>query len=169
MNTTLKSMTVLLAVGLCAPAFAQMGSDTSKSTTPSVTAPATSTWGAAYYRLSELTGAKVTSAAGENLGDINDFVVDQRGHIQGFAVIGMGGFLGIGEKLTPVPWNMLAGSGEKRFALNADKAKLQAAPTVDRSSWSQFDNPQFTSQIYSYYGVQMPEAVGGTGSTHLWN
>lgn len=162
MKTALKYTTLLLAAGLCAQTgLAQYGTAPGSST--STTTQKSSQTTGHYHRMSNLIGAKVQSAQGENLGDINDVVVNQKGQIQ-FAVLGMGGFLGLGEKLTPVPWSMLQSSGEKTFSLNADKSKLQAAPTIDRNQWSQFDSPQYTSQIYSYYGVQSPEAVGGTGA-----
>ena len=113
-------------------------------------------------RVSQLTGAKVQSQSGDSLGKINELVV-QNGQIQ-FAVVGVGGLLGIGEKLTPIPWKALNYTGEKQFTANIDKQKLQSAPTLQKDQWSQLDNPTYTAQVYSFYGVQAPEAVGGTGS-----
>ena len=162
MKMALKYTTLLLALGLCAQTGLAQSGTTTGSSTGSATQKSNQASGQ-YHRMSNLIGAKVQSAQGENLGDIKDVVVNQKGQIQ-FAVLGMGGFLGLGEKLTPVPWSMLQSSGEKTFSLNADKAKLQAAPTIDSNQWSQFDSQQYTSQIYSYYGVS-PEAVGGTGAS----
>ena len=113
-------------------------------------------------RLSQLTGAKVQSQTGESLGKIDEFVV-QNGQIQ-FAVIGVGGILGIGEKMTPVPWKALNYTGEKQFSLNVDKQKLQSAPTLQKDQWSQLDSPTYKTQLYTFYGVQSPDAAGGTGS-----
>src|SRR4051794_16614302 len=56
-------------------------------------------------RLSQVIGATIKSSDGERLADVNDLVV-QNGQIQ-FAVLGVGGVLGIGEKWTPVPWQAL--------------------------------------------------------------
>lgn len=113
-------------------------------------------------RISQVIGAKVESQNNESLGKIHELVV-QNGQIQ-FAVLGVGGVLGIGEKLAPVPWKALNYSGEKEFTLNVDKQKLQSAPTIQKDQWSQLESPSYTSQLYSFYGVQAPEATGGTGS-----
>jgi hypothetical protein len=117
---------------------------------------------ASCARLSQVIGSKVESQNNESLGKIHELVV-QNGQIQ-FAVLGVGGVLGIGEKMAPVPWKALNYSGEKGFTLNVDKQKLQSAPTLQKDQWSQLDSPTFTSQLYSFYGVQAPEAAGGTGS-----
>lgn len=54
-------------------------------------------------RMSRLVGMDVRNDRGENLGDIKDLVVDvDSGRVQ-YAVVGIGGFLGIGEKLSAFP------------------------------------------------------------------
>jgi sporulation protein YlmC with PRC-barrel domain len=55
---------------------------------------------------SELIGTKVISANNESVGDINDVVVDRNGQAVA-AVVGVGGFLGIGEKDVAVPFKSL--------------------------------------------------------------
>ncbi len=113
-------------------------------------------------RLSQVIGATIKSSDGQRLADVNDLVV-QNGEIQ-FAILGVGGVLGIGEKWTPVPWQALTYSGERQFTMNLDKEKLKQAPTLQHHEWSQLSSPEFTARLYSYYGVQAPEAAGGTGS-----
>src|SRR4051795_1060914 len=116
----------------------------------------------ANVRLSQIIGATIKSSDGQRLGDVNDLVV-KNGQIQ-FAVLGVGGVLGIGEKWTPVPWQALTYSGEKQFTMNVDKEKLKQAPTLQHHEWSQLETPDFMSRLYAFYGVQAPEAAGGTGS-----
>ena len=55
---------------------------------------------------SDLIGTKVISANNESIGDINDVIVDRNGQAVA-AVVGVGGFLGIGEKNVAVPFNAL--------------------------------------------------------------
>ncbi|WP_194164647.1 PRC-barrel domain-containing protein [Microvirga thermotolerans] len=55
---------------------------------------------------SDLIGTKVISTNNESIGDINDVIVDRNGQAVA-AVIGVGGFLGIGEKDVAVPFNAL--------------------------------------------------------------
>ncbi|MDB5571717.1 MAG: hypothetical protein JWN93_2900 [Hyphomicrobiales bacterium] len=53
---------------------------------------------------SDLRGARVYSSNNENIGDVNDFLVDRSGRIEAL-VIGVGGFLGIGEKNVALPFS----------------------------------------------------------------
>lgn len=55
---------------------------------------------------SDLIGTRVVSANNESIGDINDVVLDRNGQVMA-AVVGVGGFLGIGEKDVAVPFNSL--------------------------------------------------------------
>ena len=80
---------------------------------------------------SDLIGMKVKNSAGDNLGDVNDLVIDPSGK-PSVAVIGVGGFLGIGEKDVGVPFNRLQiamDKNSKRVArLDTDKSTLKSAP-----------------------------------------
>ena len=55
---------------------------------------------------SDLIGTRVVSANNESIGDINDVIVDRNGQVMA-VVVGVGGFLGIGEKDVAVPFNSL--------------------------------------------------------------
>ena len=55
---------------------------------------------------SDLIGTRVVSANNESIGDINDVIVDRNGQVTA-AVVGVGGFLGIGEKDVAVPFQSL--------------------------------------------------------------
>jgi sporulation protein YlmC with PRC-barrel domain len=114
-------------------------------------------------RASQLIGANLESTTGDNLGDINDLVLDpQTGQIQ-FAVLGIGGFLGIGERLTPVPWQAIDVRGERSFVLNVDRQKLEAAPSIQRGQWNELQQPGYVERLYTYYGMETPTAVGRPG------
>src|SRR5687768_12113336 len=54
------------------------------------------------FRASKLIGTRVTGANNENIGEINDVLMDQNGRAHA-VIIGVGGFLGIGEKDVAVP------------------------------------------------------------------
>jgi len=55
---------------------------------------------------SKLIGTRVVSTNNESIGDINDVIVDRNGQAVA-AVVGVGGFLGIGEKDVAIPFNSL--------------------------------------------------------------
>ena len=69
--------------------------------------------------------------ADKSLGDINDIVWTKDGNIQG-VIVGVGGFLGIGEKNVAVNFDALKitadENGDKKFVLDATKDELAAAP-----------------------------------------
>jgi sporulation protein YlmC with PRC-barrel domain len=55
---------------------------------------------------SALIGRTVTNAQGETLGDINDLIIDEQGTVVA-VIIGVGGFLGVGEKDVGVRYSAL--------------------------------------------------------------
>ncbi|MCK1422021.1 PRC-barrel domain-containing protein [Bradyrhizobium sp. 180] len=69
-------------------------------------AAATTTSASDQWRVSKMSGVKVYNEANENIGSINDLLMDKSGNIK-IAVIGVGGFLGMGEHLVAVPYEKL--------------------------------------------------------------
>ncbi|QAU45460.1 PRC-barrel domain-containing protein [Bradyrhizobium guangzhouense] len=90
---------------LATVAFAQNPAATEKSPTAS-TATTTTTSASGEWRTSKMDGVKVYNEANENIGSINDLLMDKSGNIK-IAVIGVGGFLGMGEHLVAVPYEKL--------------------------------------------------------------
>ena len=81
---------------------------------------------------SNLIGMTVHGAADEKLGEINDLVLDRNGNVSA-AVIGVGGFLGVGQKDVAVPFQAVevsrSADGKERLVLRRTKDGLKAAPT----------------------------------------
>jgi sporulation protein YlmC with PRC-barrel domain len=81
---------------------------------------------------SKITGLKVRNSAGDNLGDINDVVLDKSGKVSAI-IVGVGGFLGLGEKAVGVPFEAItfadATDGSHVGRLDTTKDALNAAPT----------------------------------------
>lgn len=81
---------------------------------------------------SELVGLAVYNPADETLGDVNDIAWTDDGGIEAL-IVGVGGFLGIGEKQVAVAYSAVDIStdenGNKRLMLNASSDELAAAPT----------------------------------------
>ena len=78
----------------------------------------------------DLIGSNVYSDAGEKIGDVDDLIVNLDGTVEG-AVIGVGGFLGMGEKWVAVKMDSLSTmtdeSGTLRLVSSATKTDLEAA------------------------------------------
>lgn len=102
-----------------------------------------------------LTGNDVYNAAGEDLGDIKEFMLDMHsGHVA-YAVLSFGGFMGMGDKLFAVPWSALTlDTVNKRFTLNVDKSRLEEAPGFDQDQWPNMADPAWAKSIHSYYGTK---------------
>lgn len=89
--------------------------------------------GASQWMASDIIGASVVGADGKTVGAINDIVLEQTGSAQA-AVIGVGGFLGVGEKRVAVPFSQLQvardGNGAiDKITLGMSKDELNNAPT----------------------------------------
>jgi sporulation protein YlmC with PRC-barrel domain len=80
---------------------------------------------------SSLIGTTVENPAGDTLGNINDVVLSNGGTVDA-VVIGVGGFLGIGEKNVGVNFDAIEEtadeSGNVVLVLNANTEDLEAAP-----------------------------------------
>lgn len=102
---------------------------------------------------STLEGDAVVNTQGEDLGSIEEIMLDvPRGRIA-YAVLSFGGFLGMGHKLFAVPWSALTLDAERKcFVLDADKDRLEQAPGFDKDHWPSMADPKWARDIHSYYG-----------------
>ena len=89
---------------LATVAFAQTPTATTDSAKPATAAAASDTSFQGNWRSSKLVGLNVYNDNNESLGSINDLLMDKSGNIKG-VVIGVGGFLGVGEHLVALPFD----------------------------------------------------------------
>lgn len=101
---------------------------------PAIGAPAgfVTAQGEAQWMVSNLMGKSVVGTDDKTIGEINDVVLDQEGKADA-AVIGVGGFLGIGQKNVAIPFSELQVSknaeGEvEKIMLSATREQLEQAP-----------------------------------------
>jgi hypothetical protein len=82
-----------------------------------------------------LSTAEVRSPAGETVGKIVDFMLDTERQSVVYAVLGVGGVLGVGAKMLAIPPESLAyDSGRRCLNLAVDTAALDEAPGIDRAN-----------------------------------
>ena len=104
---------------------------------------------------STLSGNSVRNTAGDNLGTIDEIMIDIPTGRVAYAVLSFGGFLGMGDKLFAVPWSALkVDEDEKCFILNVDKPTIEAAPGFDKDNWPNMSDITWGSEISSYYHVK---------------
>lgn len=118
-----------------------MPSDHSAATTTGetfVTVPDTGAW-----RVSDLQGKAVYDSEGTSIGDIKDVLVSQNGSVNA-VIIGVGGFLGIGEKNVAVNMSALQlGPGDTQAKADA---VTTAMPNNDATGAVTADNPAMPGQ-----------------------
>lgn len=108
-------------------------------------------------RIQDIVGASVYSPADEFLGEIDDVILTSDGI--GYAVLGHGGFLEIGEDEIPVPWQHFRVTEDgKTLVLNTDEETLDEAPTLDDidatkdiDDWTRVDFAEWAEDIEAYF------------------
>jgi len=125
---------LILGCGLL-PSGAVVAQD---NTTGTAVAPPTSVDAA------KLIGRTVVNANGDTVGKIDSVVIDQSGKVR-YAIVGVGGFLGIGKKDVALAWDELTISenGEK-VTTNVTKDQLSALPE------HKFPAEMKSDGVYSY-------------------
>lgn len=97
-------------------------------------------------------GDDVFNLKNENLGSIQDMMLDLRSGGIRYAVLASGGFLGMGDRLFAIPWAALHQDGEnKRFTLDIDAERLKTAPGFDKNEWPNMADSTWNSSIEAYY------------------
>lgn len=126
---------------LATAAFAQSPTATTDKAPTAATATTVSTTASGQWRTSKMDGLKVYNEANENIGTINDLLMDKTGAIK-IAVIGVGGFLGVGEHLVAVPYEKLKFVNE---AVAYTGAKPAATTTTTTGAATGTDKPAATT------------------------
>ncbi len=85
------------------------------------------------YRTSKVVGAKVVNNSGDTVGTIDDLIVTPTEKVP-YAVLSVGGFLGIGDKLVIVPYSSLAVSNDRMMLPGATVESLKSLPAYKYAS-----------------------------------
>lgn len=107
-----------------------------------------------YRRLSELIGTTVKNFQGEDLGELENIVLDiEEGRIA-YAILSMRkGFLGMDKELAAVPWSSLDVLTELGTArLDTDKPTLEAI-AFDEKDFPKLEDPQYSRDIHQRFGA----------------
>ena len=72
-----------------------------------------------------------------------------------YAVVSLGAFLGIGDRLFAVPWRMLTLDRDERvFVLGAARGTLENAPWFSEDNWPDFGDTDWGHRIHNHFGLQ---------------
>ncbi len=156
--------TTAVAMLLAGPALAQQqpadqGQMQTQPTAP-VQQPEASVVKADGYLASNIIGETVYDGTGDNaqnIGDVNDVVLDKEGKAQQ-VVIGVGGFLGVGERDVAVEFSKLSWAeknGDRWLVYPSTKEQLSALPEFDRRPY----DPAPASGVTSSVGTETAPAT----------
>ncbi len=94
----------------------------------------------------------VFTVDGQRIGHVDDISIDKRSGEVAYAVLAAGGFLGLGEKLHPVPWSILKYDTRlSGYVVPLDKEGLKAAPSYDRAELADTGDLGYREPVFGYY------------------
>jgi sporulation protein YlmC with PRC-barrel domain len=97
---------------------------------------------------STMTSDRVRNSQGEDLGKIEEIMIDIPSGKIAYAVLSFGGILGVADKLFAIPWSMLAlNEDTQEFVLEVSRAVLEDAPGFDEDHWPAVADPSFLGAL----------------------
>jgi sporulation protein YlmC with PRC-barrel domain len=103
---------------------------------------------------STLAGDSVKNSAGDDLGKVDEIMIDIPSGKVAYAVLSFGGVLRMGNKLFAVPWSALrVDEDEKCFILDVDKQTLENAPGFDKNNWPDMADNTWGEVVSRHYGT----------------
>src|SRR5262245_16499199 len=96
---------------------------------------------------------RVKSPQGEDLGKIEEIMIDMEIGRVAYAVLSFGGLWGLGSKWVPVPCDaVVLQPNEKVLLLKIEKEKIEKAPNFDAATLPELADRQWGAVIHTYYG-----------------
>ena len=100
-------------------------------------------------------GTNVYDRAGEKLGTVQGLMIDKQSGRIAYAILGFGGFLGIGDKSHPMPWQtMRYDTGLGGYVVDIDRSTLEGAPAYAADEQAALDDEAFGRRVHDHYGVE---------------
>ena len=95
----------------------------------------------------------VTNLEGEDLGQVENFLLDMLEGRIAFLVVAFGGILGLTDKWFAIPWEIAAWSPQDRkFVVNMPRGILEKASGLDKRKWPQAVDLSWLTACYEHYG-----------------
>ena len=88
------------------------------------------------YESKQIIGTRIKGADNKDLGEIDQLMIDPKDGKIAYAVVGLGGFAGIGERHVVVPWSDIKLSADaknpSKMVVTMDQGALDKAPRYER-------------------------------------
>jgi len=100
---------------------------------------------------SDVNGTEVYGSDGAHVGHIDHLMIDKTSGQIAYAVMGFGGFLGLGEDHHPIPWNALHYDTVKQgYVTDITRDSLEGAP---RAGEDWYRDRRWEEDTYRHYGL----------------
>jgi sporulation protein YlmC with PRC-barrel domain len=109
-------------------------------------------------KVSALLKTEVLNRANEKIATVSDLMLTPDGKVH-YAILGVGGVVGIGTKYTAIPWSKLETKHlNGRWAANLDmtKDRLDQAPMLQDENYNELNNPQWIGRVREFFGANVP-------------
>jgi sporulation protein YlmC with PRC-barrel domain len=102
----------------------------------------------------DIIGVSVKNYQGENLGKVEAIMLDKLAGTVAYVVLSFGGFLGLGDKLFALPWDIFSYDNRQDcFMVSIDKERLKNSPGFDKDHWPDMSSRAWGTAIHKYYGT----------------
>lgn len=103
---------------------------------------------------SKVEGTTVYNRKGDKLGSVEDIMIDKFTGQVGYAVMSFGGFLGIGHRHHPLPWQVLDYDQQMGgYVVDLDKKQLEGAPSYEADVDPDWEDRVWGKKVHDYYNV----------------
>jgi sporulation protein YlmC with PRC-barrel domain len=107
-------------------------------------------------------GSNIKDPQGEEVGEVKQLMIDPQTGLVKYAVVSVGGLLGMGEKTIIVPWHTLEVARDGRsVVLNASKQLLQDAPEYKQGKESDTSSGKADTQSEQVYDPKKERTING--------
>jgi sporulation protein YlmC with PRC-barrel domain len=121
------------------------------------------------FRTTDIIGLPVKNNKHEDLGKIDDLVVDMKTGEVRYAAIAYGGVAGIGSKLFAVPWQKLTfmfgepnKANSRHFMFDASKEQFENSPGFDSAHWPNVADPQWGASVDKHFNFNRTTTAANT-------
>ncbi len=101
-------------------------------------------------------GGAVQNPKGESFGEIKNLMIAMETGRAAYVILSFGGFLGMGEKLFPIPWAALTFKADKQvYVFDKTKEELENAESfnTNESEWPNMSDKRWGKKVHTHYGV----------------
>lgn len=118
-------------------------------------------------KASSFMGMSVENLQKDKLGTVKDLVFDPDSGKISYAVLGIGGVFGVGDKLIAVPLGSLRPErGEKYLVLNMTRDEVKNAPGLAKNNWPSLNDPALGGPASSEHSGSSSSKPSSSSSDH---